>query len=85
MDRDHRKGNEALWFGLCRARAALARIDLAITACANTLILAPGHREAKLLMVGGGLGACRCRAWHMLRPHKGKGWDPAGVSPARLR
>ncbi|KAG2448958.1 hypothetical protein HYH02_005712 [Chlamydomonas schloesseri] len=51
VDREHRKGNEALWFGLCRARAALGRIDLAVTACSNVLILAPGHREAKLRLV----------------------------------
>ncbi|KXZ44221.1 hypothetical protein GPECTOR_71g582 [Gonium pectorale] len=51
VDRDHRRGNDGLWFGLCRARAALGRHDTAVSDCANVLVLAPEHREAKLLLV----------------------------------
>ncbi|GFR39803.1 hypothetical protein Agub_g291 [Astrephomene gubernaculifera] len=51
VDRNHRRGNEGLWFGLCRARSALRQHASAATACANTLLLAPGHREAGLALV----------------------------------
>ncbi|KAG2501822.1 hypothetical protein HYH03_000321 [Edaphochlamys debaryana] len=51
VDYDHRRGNEGLWLGLCKSRSQLGRHDGAVTACGSVLILQPGHREAKLLLV----------------------------------
>lgn len=51
VDPDHYRGNDALWLGLCKARRALGLVDAAVEACGAVLVLDPGHREAKLLLV----------------------------------
>lgn len=52
VDQDHRKGNVALWWGLCRARAHVGRHDDAVEACGSVLVLTDnGHGEAKQQIV----------------------------------
>ncbi|GIL63490.1 hypothetical protein Vafri_17539 [Volvox africanus] len=51
VDPYHRRGNEGLWLGLCKSRAALQRFDQAVSDCSNVLVLEPGNRDVKLLLV----------------------------------
>lgn len=51
VDPAHRRGNDVLWLGLCKARMSLRRFDTAVSDCNNVLVLDPGNREVKLLLV----------------------------------
>ncbi len=89
VDPDHYRGNDALWLGLCKARRALGLVDAAVEACGAVLVLDPGHREAKLLLVEMLMDAERfeeanAKAREFLQQHRDDGaFHQVGVGEGR--